>query len=98
MTNKPETTVAIDPWAQIAKLERDQASIIEGYNTLRDKSHKQGLTIAALDKALMSALSWITVNTETSAANAEDMRETEHKRAYLCDELRAALSLAHGKG
>ena len=48
--------------------------------------------------ALRSALSWITVLTETSATHAEGMRETEHKRAYLCDELRAAIARARGEG
>jgi len=42
---------------------------------------------------LRSALSWITVLTETSPSHAEEMRENEHRHAYLCDDIRAALAL-----
>ncbi len=47
--------------------------------------------------ALKSALSWITVLTETSPGNAEDMRDIEHKRDYLGAELRAAIAKAGGR-
>jgi hypothetical protein len=47
--------------------------------------------------ALKSALSWITVLTETSPGNAEDMRDMEHKRDYLGAELRAAIAKAEGR-
>ena len=47
--------------------------------------------------ALNSALSWITVLTETSPGNAEDMREMEHKRDYLGAELRAAIAAVEGR-
>lgn len=75
------------------------ASILQGgrHGISSDEAEANLRLVAAAPElldALKSALSWITVLTETSPSNAEDMRETEHKRAYLCDELRAAIAKA----